>query len=98
MTEPVAVIVRFNGDPDHLLARFETARRLWIEAQQDEDYPRPVFYAACRTDDGIVIVSAWHTQADHQAFGRRMGPHLQEVGMGHPDKHEHLSIAKLGWD
>jgi hypothetical protein len=96
MTEPVAVIVRFNGDPDDLLERFERARQLWIEAQ-DEDYQRPIFYAACRTDDGIVIVNAWDTEADHRAFGRRMSPHLQAVGMGHPDEHEHLSIEKLGW-
>jgi hypothetical protein len=97
LRDPIAVIVRFNGEPDDLLARFESARRLWIEAQGD-DYNRPVFYAACKTSDGIVIINGWETKADHEAFGRLMGPHLRAVGIGHPDQHEHLSIEKLGWD
>jgi hypothetical protein len=37
MADPVAVIIRFNGDPDELFERFERARRLWIDAQ-DGDY------------------------------------------------------------
>ena len=60
MADPLAVIIRFNGDPDDLIDRFERARRLWTEAQ-DGDYDQPVFYAACKTDDGIAIVTAWDT-------------------------------------
>jgi len=71
--DPIAVIVRFNGDPDDLLERFERARALWIEAQ-GVDYARPIFYAACKTNEGIAVINAWHTEADHQAFGRRLGP------------------------
>ena len=37
MADPIAVIIRFSGEPDDLLERFEQARRLWIEAQ-DADY------------------------------------------------------------
>jgi hypothetical protein len=55
MADPIAVIIRFNGDPDDLFERFERARRLWIEAQ-DGDYDRPAFYAVCKADDGIVVV------------------------------------------
>jgi heme-degrading monooxygenase HmoA len=97
MSDPIVSIVGFNGDPDDLVERFERARRLWIEAQ-DDGYRRPAFYAACKTDDGIVVVSGWETAADHKAFGRRLGPHLEAVGMGRPDHHEHMSIEKLGWD
>jgi hypothetical protein len=97
MSDPIASIVRFNGDPDDLFDRFERARRLWIEAQ-DDDYDRPTFHAACRTHDGILIVNGWETDAAHRAFGRRMGPHLKAVGMGMPDHHEHMQIEKLGWD
>jgi hypothetical protein len=97
VTDPTAVIVRFNGDPDDLFERFERARRHWTETQ-DESYHRPVFYAACKTDDGIVIINGWETDADHRAFGRGMGPHLRAAGIGHPDQHEHLRIEKLGWD
>jgi hypothetical protein len=96
-TDPLAVIVRFSGDPDELLERFERARRLWIEAQ-DDDYSRPVFYAACKTDDGILVINGWETKADHNAFRRGLRPHLEAVGIGRPDQHEHLSIERLGWD
>jgi hypothetical protein len=58
MADPLAVIIRFTGDQDDLLERFERARRMWIEEQRS-DYERPVFYAACRTDEGIAIVNVW---------------------------------------
>jgi hypothetical protein len=97
MADPIAVIIRFNGDPDVLLERFERARRLWIEAQ-DGEYRRPTFYAACRTDEGIAIVNGWESDAAHRAFAHQMRPHLEAVGMGRPDRHEHLRIERLGWD
>jgi hypothetical protein len=92
------VILRFKGDdPDDLLERFERARQLWIEAQ-DDHYVAPAFYAACKTETGIVILAGWQTDAAHKAFGPRMRPHLEAVGIGSPDHHEHLRIEKLGWD
>jgi hypothetical protein len=97
MADPIAVIVRFHGDPDELVERFEAARRRWIEAQ-DGDYQRPAFYAACKTDDGIVIVNGWESEAAHEAFGHRMAPHLEAVGMGKPDRLERMRIERLGWD
>lgn len=97
MADPIAVIVRFTGDPDELLERFEKARRLWIEAQ-DGDYERPTFYAACETGDGIAIVNGWDTEAAHRAFGHGLGPHLEAVGLGKPDDLERMGIDKLDWD
>jgi hypothetical protein len=97
MADPTAVIVRFTGDPDDLLERFERARRLWIESQHG-DYQRPAFYAACKTDDGIVVINGWETHAAHRAFGHGLGPHLEAAGMGRPDQVERMPIGKLGWD
>ena len=97
MADPIAVIVRFKGDPDDLFERFERARQLWIDAQ-DGAYDPPAFYALCKDDDGIVLVDGWETDAAHKAFGRNMGPHLEAVGLGDPDHLEHLWISKLGWD
>jgi hypothetical protein len=96
MADPIAVIVRFNGDPDDLFERFERARRLWTEAQ-DDGYDRPAFYAACKTDEGLVVVNGWKTEAAHQAFAHRLGPHLEAAGMGSPDHVERLPIDKFGW-
>ena len=97
MSDPIASIIRFNGDPDDLVERFDRARRLWIDAQ-DDDYERPSFYAVGKTDDGIVLITGWDSVAGHQAFGRRMGPHLEATGLAKPDGHEHVRIARLGWD
>lgn len=97
MSEPTAVILRFTGeDADDLFERFERARQLWIDAQ-DDDYASPAFYAACKSEAGIVIVTGWPTDAAHEAFGRRMRPYLEAVGIGAPVHHQHLPIVKLGW-
>jgi hypothetical protein len=47
MSNPIAVILRFNGDPDDLLGRFEQARKSWIETQGDGNNP-PTFFAICK--------------------------------------------------
>lgn len=97
MADPIVVIIRFSGDPDDLFERFERARRMWVEAQ-DGDYERPAFYAACKTDEGIAIVSTWQTAVGHRAFGERLHAHIDAVGMGAPDQIERMRIEKLGWD
>lgn len=97
MADPIAVIIRFRGDPQDLLERFERARRMWIEAQGG-DYERPIFYAACKTDEGIAVVSGWQTAVAHRAFGQQLHAHIDAVGMGRPDQIEWLRIEQLGWD
>jgi len=98
MTDPIAVIIRFTGDPDDLLDRFERARQLWIE-EQDSDYARPAFYAVASTDEGIAVITGWESDAAHIAFAHGMGRHLAAVGLRQPDHHhEHLQLRKLGRD
>jgi hypothetical protein len=97
MADPIAVIIRFKGDPDDLLERFERARQSWIEAQ-DGDYERPIFYAACKTDDGIAIVNGWQSAVAHRAFGQGLHTHIDAVSIGTPDQIERMRIANLGWD
>ena len=97
MPVPIAVIIRFSGDPDDLLERFERARQVWIEAQGD-DYERPAFYAACRTDEGIAVVNVWKDAAAHRAFGQGLHGLIEAVAMDAPDRIERMRIEKLGWD
>jgi hypothetical protein len=97
MAVPIAVIIRFSGDPDDLVERFERVRQLWVEAQ-DSDSERPVFYAACRTDEGIAIVNVWEDAAAHRDFGQGLHAHIDAVGMGAPDQIERMRIERLGWD
>jgi len=97
MAEPIAVIIRFRGDPGDLLERFERARQMWIEAQEG-DYERPVLYAACKTDEGVAIVTGWQTAVAHRAFGEGLHTHIDAMGLGTPDQIERMRIEKLGWD
>jgi hypothetical protein len=98
MTDPIAVIVRFNGDADDLFEGFEKARQLWMAARQESGYNAPNFYAVAKTEDGIVLVDCFDTDADHLAFGENMGEYLEAVGMPGPYHLEHLEVSKLGWD
>lgn len=97
MPNPIAVLLRFSGDPEDLLDRFEQARKSWTETQ-DDPYNAPAFFAICKAEDGIVLVTGWEAEEDHKAFRKQMMPRLQEAGIGRPKAHEHLAIARLGWD
>jgi len=97
VADPIAVIIRFGGDTDNLLERFERARQAWIEAQ-DDDYQRPIFYAACKTDKGIAVFTVWERAIAHRAFGQGLHPRIDAVGMGTPEQIERMRIEKLGWD
>jgi hypothetical protein len=93
----IAVIIRFKGDADDLLTRFEEARRNWMAAQGD-DYERPTFYAACRADDGIAVLSGWDSAAGHRAFGQGLHQFIHEAGLPEPDQIERLRIESFGWE
>ena len=97
MADPLAVIIRFGGDPDDLFERFERARRSWIE-EQDGDYERPLFYAASRTDEGIAVLSVWQTAVAHRAFGQGLHAHIDAAGMSSPNEIERMRIETLAWD
>jgi hypothetical protein len=97
MAVPIAVIIRFSGDPDELLARFEQARLLWVDSK-GSDYERPTFYAACRTDDGIAIVNVWHDARAHRAFGQGLHAQIDGLGLDEPDRVERMRVERLGWD
>ncbi len=96
MSNPIAVILRFKGDPDDLLGRFEQALRSLIEAHYDGN--RPAFFAICKAAEGIVLVTGWEAEEDHKAFRKQVMPQLQAAGVSRPDVHEQLAIARLGWD
>ena len=97
MANRIATILRFNGDPDDLLGRFEQARQSWTEAHVS-DYNPPTFFAVCKAEEGIVLVAAWEAEDDHKAFRRQMMPHLHAAGVARPEAHEHFEITRLGWD
>jgi hypothetical protein len=97
MADPLAVIIRFSGDPDDLLERFERARQSWVEAQEGR-YEPPLFYAACKSNDGIAIISGWETAVAHRSFGQGLHAVIDAAGLGSPDRIERMRIEKLGWE
>lgn len=97
MADPIAVTIRFSGDPDELMERFERARQMWID-EQGADYERPIFYAVARAGDGIAVISAWETAVAHRAFGEGLHPHIVAAGLEHPEEIERLRIEKLDWE
>jgi hypothetical protein len=97
MDVPIAVTIRFRGDSEDLLERFERARRMWIDAQGG-DYERPVFYAACKAEDGIAIVNVWQNAAAHRAFGQGLHTYIEAVGLSAPDRIERMRVERLGWE
>jgi hypothetical protein len=97
MSSSIALILRFSGDPDELVERFEQARKSWIEAQ-GKRYSPPIFFATCRAEDGVVLLAGWEAEEDHKAFRKQMMPYLHAAGLDRPTGHEQLGIARLGWD
>jgi hypothetical protein len=110
MSDPIAVVLRFDGDPDDLAERFELAHQAWLDAQ-DGDYVPPKVHLVCTRHEhrtggprarqigtGIVVLTVWPTEAAHAAFTHRLRRHLDAVGLGMPDRLEHLNVSKLGWD
>jgi hypothetical protein len=96
MGKPLAVIIRFRGDSAELLERFERVRHRWIDSQEG-DYERPLFYAACTTDDGIAVVTGWETAIGHRAFGQGLHRHIEAAGMSMPDSIERMQIENVDW-
>ena len=97
MADPLAVIIRFRGDPDGLLSRFEDVRRSWID-RQEGGYERPVFYAACREPEGIAVVTVWEGAVGHRAFGQQLHGLIDAAGLPHPEQIERMKVDRLGWD
>jgi hypothetical protein len=95
MADPIAVIIRFSGDPDDLLERFEQARQAWIEAQDGRRATS--LLRGLQTDVGIGIVGRCESAAPHRPVGQRLHPHIGAVGMDAPDQIERLRVVKLGW-
>ncbi len=95
MADPIAVILRFKGDSDDLVERFEQALKARIEAQGERGNP-PIFFAVCATGDGVALITGWEAEEDHKGFRKQMMPHLHAAGIARPEAHEQLPIVRLG--
>ena len=96
MGKPVMAILRWDGDPDTTLERYERAVAAWRETFGEQS-SGPLHAIAGRSErGGLVVVNVFETNRDHLAFGRNMGEPLASVGLPTPDV-EHASVRRLGW-
>lgn len=96
MSDLAAMILRFEGDPDDLLQRYQTARGRWLETR-DPDCDPPTLHAILRAKDAIVIINGCANSEQAHQFGRAMGACMKQAGL-RPAGHERFRIEKLGWD
>jgi hypothetical protein len=98
MAEPVMVIIRFAGDVDEVLPRWEQAVKLWQE-QFGSEYRLPATVVAEGESGGLVVVNVFATDQDHLNFGQNMGGPMAAVGLTGPFAAlEHLPVRKIDWD
>ncbi len=98
MTEPAMVIIRFAGDADEVLPRWEQAVRLWQE-EFGSTYKLPATVVAAGENGELVVVNVFATDQDHLNFGQNMGGPMTAVGLTDPFAAlEHLPVRKIDWD
>jgi hypothetical protein len=86
--EPVIVILRWEGDPDRVLPRYEKAVDIWRERFASRG-PAQTFAGASERG-GVVVVNVFAHDQDHLMFGRNMGDPLAAVGLPTPSI-EHIT-------
>ena len=69
MAEPVMVILRFAGDVEEVLPRWEQAVKLWQE-QFGSEYRLPATVVAEGENGELVVVNVFATDQDHRTSGR----------------------------
>jgi hypothetical protein len=96
MADPIAVVIRFSGDP-MICSSASSVPASTGSTRKRATMSPPLFYAVRKTDEGIAVVSAWQTAVAHRAFSQQLHAHIDAVGIGHPDQIERMPIDKLGW-
>jgi hypothetical protein len=91
----VMVILRFPGEVDELLERWERAVQRWQELYPDSRLPASI--ASEAENGGLVVVNVFGSDEDHLRFGQKMGTPLREVGLDTPGM-EHLAVRRIDWD
>jgi hypothetical protein len=92
----VLVIFRWQGDPDQLLAGYD--REFRDPPPSAIEQPTRSLHACARTEDGMVIVDVWDSEADFRAMmaDPAFQQNLREADYPDPDSLEvwpiHASI------
>ena len=59
---PVLVLLRWEGDPDELLAAYDRE----LEHPVPREQPRRISHTCAPADDGVIIVDVWHSREEFQ--------------------------------
>ena len=68
--------------PGVTAAQYDEACRL-VNVSQSNVPDGLIFHSATPTDTGWLVVDVWESEEKFQAFGVRLGPALQQVGITH---------------
>jgi hypothetical protein len=89
----VALIARFDGDPEDLARQFRLAAARYVESPGATE---PEIAMLLRDKHGIAAVLVWPDGASIQLFRTFLTGALGEIGLPHP-RVEHLRASALTW-
>ncbi|HEY7255041.1 MAG TPA: hypothetical protein VH476_00030 [Solirubrobacterales bacterium] len=79
----MAILTMFeiHGDPDELLSKMESAVPT-EQVQQMASRHGGISNTIVRTDDGIMVVNQWESEAGMEAMAAEMRPRVEDSGVG----------------
>jgi hypothetical protein len=90
----VALIARFDGDPELLDGSFHTAARKYARTAGG---PQPDTALVLRNKDGIAVVLVWPEGTSLQPFRTFLRATIDELRLPHP-RVEHFRASALTWE
>jgi hypothetical protein len=67
MSSGYLTVMKIEGDPDELAARYGESSEAMAQVGQDHDL---ILHAAARTEDGLMVVNLWPSREESEAASR----------------------------
>jgi hypothetical protein len=67
MSSGYLTLMKIDGDPDELAARYEESSEAMAQVGQDHDL---ILHAAARTEEGLMVVNLWPSKEESEAASR----------------------------
>lgn len=67
MSSGYLTVMKIDGDPDELAARYGESSEAMAQVGRDHDL---ILHAAARTDDGLMVVNLWPSKEESEAASR----------------------------
>ena len=67
MSSGYLTVMKIDGDPDELAARYGESSKAMAQVGRDHDL---ILHAAARTEDGLMVVNLWPSKEESEAASR----------------------------